>query len=145
MLINEKIRCLLARNAWRQSDLAEKINVSTSTVQKWVTGKNSIPLEMVCFIRNAFGISFNELMDDNVEISGYQQIEPAAIGFVRCGHLDSIHQVFEAGLRGDAKLHRFTNFEGAKCSAIYYDNFEAWWHYREFEEKMIKDWNEGII
>ena len=59
-----------------------------------------------------------------------------------------IHEVFDAGLRDGATLHRFTNkynideltFE-EELSAIYQDDKEKMCYARKIENDMIEDWN----
>lgn len=53
------------------------------------------------------------------------------------------HDVFDAGLKGGAKLHRFKNSSGVEYSAIYIGNVEQAYHYRSKEEGMIEWWNDG--
>ena len=54
---------------------------------------------------------------------------------------DTCHEVNDAGLYNEAKLHRFVNWAGDELSAIYLRGEEVWWHYREYENQMIHDWN----
>lgn len=56
---------------------------------------------------------------------------------------DSPHEIItDVHLLGGGKLHRFNNAAGDACSAIYVKGEEIWWHYRENEERMIREWNE---
>lgn len=52
--------------------------------------------------------------------------------------------VTEVELAGGAHLHRYVNEFDVEISAIYShdDKEEFWWHYRDREEQMVRDWND---
>ena len=52
---------------------------------------------------------------------------------------EETHDVFDAGLRGGATLHRFNN----SSSAIYVGNEERAICFRDAEAEMIAAWNAG--
>ena len=83
-------------------------------------------------------------MNDDLEIPEYFEIDRLP-GFVFRDHKcwdDSTHIVIDANLACGAMLHRFRNESGEECSGIYRGREEIWWHYREHEARMIRDWNE---
>lgn len=53
------------------------------------------------------------------------------------------HEIFDAGLNGGARLHRFKNHGGVDYSAIYVGEKEYANHVRSRESGMIKWWNES--
>ena len=55
---------------------------------------------------------------------------------------DHEHIIIDAGLEGNALLHRFVNAGGCEYSAIYYAKREIWSQVRERERFMIRAWNE---
>ena len=55
---------------------------------------------------------------------------------------DSLHEVYDAGLKQGAKLHRYYTYDGEARSAIYIRNFKAMSCRREDEITMIEDWND---
>lgn len=61
--------------------------------------------------------------------------------FVARRYGDSIHEVFEAGLRGGAELHRFRNSGGERYSAVYVRGEEIWSCERGSEGDMLEMWN----
>ena len=143
--LNEKIRILLANNEWTQAHLAEKMHVSPKTVQKWCAGKNNPSLDTVKELCSIFYIPIGELTNDDLDIPEYYVIDrylPYSCARLPEEDRDTEHTLIDAGLAGGAILHRFVNGGGAECSAIYQRKREVWWHYRENESRMIRDWNE---
>lgn len=67
---------------------------------------------------------------------------PDSLYYIPDGQQDSLHMVYDADLANEGRLHRFTNAVGDEISAIYRAGSEVWWHYREHEAQMIRDWNE---
>lgn len=53
------------------------------------------------------------------------------------------HEIFDAGLKGGARLHRFKNRAGVDYSAIYIGENEYASHERSRESDMIRWWNES--
>lgn len=64
---------------------------------------------------------------------------------------DTVHTVYDAGLKSGATLHRFINGGGDACSAIYIGDVQYWWTYTNGTEyigdetAMIKEWNERDV
>ena len=66
MKLNEKIIELRKQNTWSQEDFAEKLNVSAQTVSKWELDETIPDTECLDKISNIFGISVNDLLDENI-------------------------------------------------------------------------------
>lgn len=143
--LNEKLRILIKNQCWTQKRLAEYMCVSPDTVSSWVRGVNHPTLETVKELCEIFYIPIQELTNDEIDIPEYYELEPWE-AYIDYGDLrrpgDSVHTIIDAGLAYEGMLHRFSNEGGAECSAIYRGNMEMWWHYREHEAKMIREWNE---
>lgn len=140
----EKLRILLANREMTQAQLADHMILSTKAIQKWVSGKNMPKLKELLELCDFFQVSLQELVDDSIDIPKYIEIDrylPFRMEMMPKERQDSIHVLYDAGLAKGAILHRFTNAGGDKCSAIYLHRQEVWWHYREHEARMIKDWN----
>lgn len=138
MNIGEKLQTLLSNNEMTQKDLADRMNVQPTTVQKWCAGINTPDVYTVKELCHIFCIPIQDFLDNAYDIIEYYKIDryPA-----HSNMQDSEHTVVDAGLALGAMLHRFTNQGGAACSAIYIGPTEQWWHYREMELQMIRDWN----
>ena len=65
---------------------------------------------------------------------------PADDPICLCRH-DGAHFVYDAGLAGNAYLHRFKNLSCVNYSAIYQGDREMYNCPREDEANMIKAWN----
>jgi len=121
MTLPEKLRILRENNEWTQKEVAEKLDVTESAVQKWETGKNEPPVSELKRIAVLYDSDIDELTDDNrevVNINGLMEVEtiPAEVCSMNG---DSDHVVFAGGLKYGAMLHRFTNAAGDPYSAIY--------------------------
>lgn len=142
--MNEKLRILLANNDWTQKKLAEVMHVSPDTVQKWVKGSNHMSVDTIKEICKIFYVSYDEMLDDNFDLPEYYVVDeylPYSMYRLPPEKRDSEHTLIYAYLADEGILHRFKNCVGDDCSAIYRAHQEVWWHYREFEPKMIRDWN----
>ena len=139
MKLGEKIRVSLENNNWTQKYFSELMNVAPTTVQKWVVGKNTPTIETVLQISKILEIPIQDLLDDNVVIHSFFDLGAC---FYSDNYEDSVHNVIDAGLNGNAYLHRFNNKVGCAYSAIYCGNYEVWSQVRERERAMIKAWNE---
>lgn len=141
MTVGEKIRVLRTNNNMSQAALAGRVPISEDAVQKWEVGKNTPCLEDLKKISEIFCIDLMELIDDEKEIFNYVEEEARNMldNFYCVG--DSEHDVYDAGLAKNAKLHRFKNYGGILYSAIYLGNFEAFSCERSEEAKMIAYWN----
>ena len=56
------------KNRYTQSELAEKLNVSTPTVSGWETGRKQMSFETMDLIASLYGISVKELFEDNATV-----------------------------------------------------------------------------
>lgn len=142
--MNRKLEILLQNQGWRQKDLAERLYVTQTTVSSWIRGKNHLSIETIRKLCDIFCISIEVFTNDDLEIPEFFEIErlPSIVFRNHNCRNDSTHIVIDAALAGGARLHRFRNKSGAECSGIYRGSEEIWWHYREYEPRMIHDWNE---
>lgn len=135
--INEKLRVLLKNQGWTQAKLARRVHFTPDAVSSWVRGINSPSIDTLKELCTIFCITIQELIDDDIDIPEYYEL------YRYLPHpKDTEHILFDADLAYEGYLHRFKNAEGEECSAIYKEDTEIWWHYREFEAAMIRDWNE---
>lgn len=84
-------------------------------------------------------MTIDNMADENKDINPYyilDQYLPYGI------ESDTEHTIIDAGLKKGATLHRYKNAAGDKCSVIYVGNKEVFWHYRQYEIRMIKEWND---
>ena len=142
--INVKIGTLLANNGWTQKKLADDLVISPDAVQKWVKGINTPTLETIKQLCDIFYVPIEKMVDDDYDIPEYYEIDrylPYSQYRLPVEMRDSEHIIIDADLAGGARLHRYTDAGGNECSAIYQFREEVWWHYREHEQRMIKDWN----
>ena len=163
--IGEIIRIWLHNNGWTQKMLAQRLNVSESTVQKWVVGKGHPDPDMLKSLSDVMLIDIQDFYETDFLPYEYVRMEdfvpPCMYGeeFIKLmkdfgeqipeeliknplPRQDSCHEVYDAGLWNDAKLHRFKDSAGADCSAIYFGGKERWWHYRDYEIQMVRAWND---
>jgi len=142
--INVKIGTLLANNGWTQKKLADDLVISPDAVQKWVKGINTPTLETIKQLCDIFYVPIEKMVDDDYDIPEYYEIDrylPYSQYRLPVEMRDSEHIIIDADLAGGARLHRYTDAGGNECSAIYQFREEVWWHYREHEQRMIRDWN----
>ena len=140
-VFNEKLRVLLHNQGWTQKELSIRLNVQPTTVQKWCAGKNQPDIKTIKALSAIFCVSYDTLLNDDQDVTIYYIID-RYLPFSQRGSGDSEHTIIDADLASNARLHRFTNRGGAECSAIYVCGRERWWHYRDHEARMIRDWNE---
>lgn len=145
MKLNEKLRVSLANNGWTQAYFAKQMCVSPKTVQKWVSGDNHPSVDTIKEMSVLLNIPTDELIDDSVDVFQYYVVDK----YITSSEdrfperfRDGEHTIIEAGLKGEALLHRFKNAAGCDYSAIYYAKREIWSQVRERESLMIKEWNE---
>ena len=60
--IGERIRHVQKRNEMSQADFADKIGVNSSTVNKWIRGKNDPPLWGLLAICEVYDVKLTELV-----------------------------------------------------------------------------------
>ena len=143
--MNEKLRILLKNQGWTQPKLAETLHFAPSTVHYWLNGTHCPSVETLKKLCEILYIPIQDLLNDELDIPEYYEIDqylPYPICCYPEDRQDSIHTIIDAGLAYEGILHRFINCAGAECSAIYRAGKEVWWHYRENEARMIRDWNE---
>ena len=140
-VFNEKLRVLLHNQGWTQKELSVRLNVQPTTVQKWCAGKNLPDIKTIKALSAIFCVSYDTLLNDDQDVTIYYIIDHY-LPYSQIGSGDSEHTIIDANLALNARLHRFTNRGGAECSAIYVCGRERWWHYRDYEARMIRDWND---
>lgn len=69
MELSEKITYLRKRKGWSQELLAGKLEVSRQAVYKWEAGISQPEIDKLKKISKLFDISFNELLDDELDIT----------------------------------------------------------------------------
>ena len=69
MEINEKIMVLRKRKGYSQEDLAHELDVSRQAVYKWESGESTPELDKIKRMSMLFDISFDELLNDEVDIT----------------------------------------------------------------------------
>ena len=68
MKLSEKITKLRKISGLSQEDLANKVGVSRQSVYKWEAGENYPDYEKLGAIAKLFNVSFNTLLDDEIEL-----------------------------------------------------------------------------
>ena len=68
MKLSDKIAQLRKEQGWSQEQLAIKLDVSRQAVYKWEADINQPDLDKLRKISSLFGISFNDLMDDEIDL-----------------------------------------------------------------------------
>lgn len=129
----EKIKILRTNHSMTQKELAEKLKVSESAVQKWEAGKNEVPPAVLGEIRDMFGITFDELMDESKEVERFIRLEDRTIK-------GESHKVFDANLPAFATIHRFYVPTKRPYSAIYVGSDEMLSCERGREAGMVSCW-----
>lgn len=145
--IHEKIKILLANKKMSQTTLAGLMNVTPDAVSSWVRGINHVSVADLIRLCGFLDIPIQDMVNNDYNIQEYSEIEkgrclPEFVQNIPKIYQDTVHTVFDVGLANGGMLHRFKNCAGAECSAIYCSGEEVWWHYRDQEAKMIRDWNE---
>ncbi len=69
MEINEKIMVLRKRKGYSQEDLAHELDVSRQAVYKWESGESTPELDKIKKMSMLFDISFDDLLNDEVDIT----------------------------------------------------------------------------
>ena len=69
MEINEKIMVLRKRKGYSQEDLAHELDVSRQAVYKWESGESTPELDKIKKMSMLFDISFDDLLNDDVDIT----------------------------------------------------------------------------
>ena len=69
MGISEKIAYLRKKNNWSQEQLAGKLDVSRQAIYKWEANISLPEIDKLKKLSKIFGISYNELLDDEIDIT----------------------------------------------------------------------------
>lgn len=75
MTVGERLKVALCDKYMTQKQLAEKLHVSESTVQKWCTDKNAIPADKLVDVSCALGISVLSLLGLDVQSNDYENVD----------------------------------------------------------------------
>ena len=86
MKLSEKITELRKRNGWSQEQLAVKLDVSRQAVYKWEADMNQPDIDKLKRIAHLFGVSYNVLMDDDMDLPLFEQIAEAENGEIQNEH-----------------------------------------------------------
>ena len=144
MTFSEKLETLLTNYEWTKKQLAEYLGYDPSSITKWKKCGIIPPYEILEKICDIFSVPLVDMIDGSVDIPEFIEIDRYLpyfqLNMPECKR-DSEHVIIDAALAKGARLHRFTNHGGYLCSAIYCARQEVWWHYREYEPRMIRDWN----
>ncbi len=142
--IGEKISTLRANMEWTQSNLAKRLCVVPATISNWERNINEPDIAMIQKLSKIFFVPKEKLLDDDYDFPEYVVIDsylPYEVCRMPEELQDQIHTVYDADLADEGYLHRYIDAAGNECSAIYRAGQEVWWHYREHEPRMIRDWN----
>ena len=83
MTISEKIAILRKRKGYSQEDLANELDVSRQSVYKWETEGATPDIAKIKKIANIFNVSFNELLDDNIDITIYNKEKAKEVNVIQ--------------------------------------------------------------
>ena len=83
MKLSNKIAELRKSKNWSQEQLAEKLDVSRQAVYKWEADINQPDLDKLKKIAHIFNISYNVLMDDDMDLPLFEQIAEAENGEIQ--------------------------------------------------------------
>lgn len=144
-IFSENLKIMRHQYDWTQRELAEKLNVAETTVQKWERAKNRPAYDVAKHIAEVLRLSVEELMDEPVDGPNTHVMQD----WLRdCGtnggmiFLDSAHNKrVNVKLRKNASLHRFKNHAGTPYSSICCDGYELFTCERAQEQDMIDYWN----
>ena len=69
MVFGEKLKAERKHRGWSQEELADKLYVSRQSVSKWENGQNYPSIEMVIKISDLFGVTVDELLRSDEELT----------------------------------------------------------------------------
>ncbi|AZN38814.1 helix-turn-helix domain-containing protein [Paenibacillus albus] len=69
MVFSEKLKTERSKKGWTQEELAEKLFVSRQSVSKWENGQNYPSIEMIIKISDLFGVTIDELLRSDEELT----------------------------------------------------------------------------
>ena len=142
--VGEKIKNLRINEGWTQATLAEKLNVSESTVQKWEKGKNNTQIPDLQKICDMFNVSLDRMVDEKAYIPIIPDEGEWVPTTTQEYDSDGEHLLCTLTLKREGKLHRFINAGGVEYSAIYYKGREMFSCERSHERDMILAWNATV-
>lgn len=124
--------------------LAELLKVEPALIDSWEAEGRILSFEETEKIGTISGFS----MKSNTSRRMFLPLEK--IGMIdpsktRHPSDSTAHEIFDAKLKGDALLHRFSNRTGVPYSALYVGGFEAKAVARERELFMIVDYQIGYV
>ena len=67
MTFQEKLFTLRKKNSLSQEELAQELGVTRQAVYKWESGNSSPEIDKIRAIARLFGVSFDYLLNDDVE------------------------------------------------------------------------------
>jgi len=70
--MKNRLRVLRAERSWSQADLAERLDVSRQAVNAIETGKHDPSLPLAFRIARLFGLSIEEIFDDEAPREGWR-------------------------------------------------------------------------
>lgn len=127
MKIAEKIAKLRKSEGLSQEDLANELNVSRQTVYKWESGIANPELEKIKNIAKMFNVSFDYLMDDDIETNEKKEVKkkPKYRGVYYTGeelkvnHADIDHGCAESNKRGaGGRSDEFFEMQENTCNSV---------------------------
>ncbi len=126
MKIAEKIAKLRKSEGLSQEDLANELNVSRQTVYKWESGIANPELEKIKNIAKMFDVSFDYLMDDDVETNEKKEVKkkPKFRGIYYTGeelelnHADIDHGHVDSKKRGSGRSDEFFEMQENTCNSV---------------------------
>lgn len=142
--IAHNIRTLRNKLGWTQAQLAHNLNLTESAVQKWETEVNQPPINELVKIADYFNLTMDGLLYCEFDENLYDHIEDIPASYfpdARKNGDKGNHEIYDAHLAKDAKLHRFKSLAGDDYSAIYYRGREELSCIRNHEAAMIDYWN----
>lgn len=148
MKFGEKIRCYRENNNLTQKDLGDQLHLTDDAIYKWEAGKSFPDVPMLRNLVELTGYDAETLTNDNRSIEAYYGLPVSAKTFLyekTINARDSVHEIYDIGLRKGVKLHRFTNRGGEEYSAIYCGSNEIFSCPRKEEKEMIYYWNTNEI
>lgn len=80
MEFSEKIIYLRKKKGWSQEHLAIKLDVSRQSVYKWEAGISLPEIDKLKKIAKLFGVSFDQLLDDELTVDGQAQADELSHG-----------------------------------------------------------------
>ena len=94
-MLNDNIKTLRKKMGFTQVELAERLNVSQSTITSWENGTRRPDLDLLPMIAQIFGVSVDELLGRE-PVSEQKLIDAEAAIRERLRRDPSYHMLFEA-------------------------------------------------